>query len=307
LTVHMPILVTKILLVEDNPGDARLLREALAEIAEAQFELIHRETLGQAMDYLARNSPDVVVVDLGLPDAKGSDAIVLLRGAVPHLPLVVLTVMDDEDLATRALQAGAQDYLIKAQIDGRLLWRALRYSMERQRLQLELASLSYTDDLTGFNNRRGFLALAEHHSKLAYRTGKPFLIGFIDLDGMKHINDTFGHQEGNRVLVDAATVLKDSFRQSDILARLGGDEFAVLIADAVESDIETVLHRIHQKLSSFNANPGRRYNLSFSIGIVPSNATQHSGIEQILSQADALMYQQKRSKKDSRESLTSAR
>jgi len=235
------------------------------------------------------------------------DAVVLLRGAVPHLPLVVLTVTDDGDLATRALQAGAQDYLIKAHIDGRWLWRALSYSLERQRLQLQLLNLSHTDDLTGFSNRRGFMALAEHHVKLAYRTGKSFLIGFVDLDGMKQINDTFGHQEGNRALVDTAGVLMDSFRQSDILARLGGDEFAVLIAEAGENDIATVLRRIHQKLSSFNANPGRRYNLSFSIGIVPSNATQHSGIEQILSQADALMYQQKRSKKDSRESLTSAR
>jgi len=179
--------------------------------------------------------------------------------------------------------------------------------MERHRVQLGVLTLALIDDLTGLNNRRGFLALAEHHAKLAYRTGKPFLLAFVDLDGLKRVNDTFGHQEGNRALVDAATVLKDSFRQSDILARLGGDEFAALIADAAENDIEAVRHRIHQKLSSFNASPGRRYDLSFSIGIVPSDATQHSGIEQILSQADALMYQQKRSKKDSREFLTSSR
>ena len=299
----MPILATKILLVEDNPGDARLLREALAEIAEARFELIHRETLAQALDYLAKNIPDILLVDLGLPDAVGLDAVVLLRGAVPQLPLVVLTVTDDEDLATRA---GAQDYLIKAHIDGRLLWRALSYSMERQRLQLELVNLSHIDDLTGFSNRRGFLALAGHHVKLAYRTGKPFLISFIDLDGMKQINDTFGHQEGNRALVDTAGVLMDSFRQSDLLARLGGDEFAVLIADAAENSTDTVLHRIHHKLSSFNAQPGRRDDLSFSIGIVPSEATQHSDLERLLSQADALMYRQKRSKKNSRESLTSS-
>ena len=301
----MPILATKILLVEDNPGDARFLLETLAEIAQARFELIHRETLAQALDYLAKSSPDILLVDLGLPDAQGLDAVVLLRGAVPHLPLVVLTVTDDESLATRALQAGAQDYLIKAHIDGHWLWRSLSYSLERQRLQLQLLNLSHTDDLTGFSNRRGFLALAEHQVKLAYRTGKSFLIGFVDLDGMKQINDTFGHQEGNRALVDTAGVLMDSFRQSDILARVGGDEFAVLIADAAENSTDTVLHRIHQKLSSFNAKPGRRYDLSFSIGIVPSDATQHPDLEQLLSQADAIMYRQKHSKKASRESLTS--
>jgi two-component system cell cycle response regulator len=296
----MPILATKILLVEDNPGDARLLQEALAEIAEARFELIHRETLTQALNALAKSNPDVVLADLGLPDAKGLEAVVLLRGAAPNLPLVVLTGTDDENLAARALKAGAQDYLIKAQIDGRLLWRALSYSMERQRLHLELVNLSHTDDLTGFSNRRGFLALAEHQVKLAYRTGKPFLVGFVDLDGMKQINDMFGHQEGNRALVDTAGVLMDSFRRSDILARLGGDEFAVLIADATENDIEAVLDRIQQKLSSLNASPGRLYALSFSIGIVPGDTTRHSELEQLLSKADGLMYQQKHSKGASR-------
>lgn len=300
----MPSLVTKILLVEDNPGDARLLREALAEIAESRFEIAHCETLAQAREFLVKNKSDVILSDLGLPDSQGLETVRHIHNAAPGVPVVVLTGLNDESFGSQALQEGAQDYMVKGQIDGRLLWRALRYAMERHRVQLGVLTLALVDDLTGLNNRRGFLALAEHHAKLAYRTGKGFLLAFVDLDGLKRVNDTFGHQEGNRVLVDAATVLKDSFRQSDILARLGGDEFAVLIADAAENDIEAVRHRIYQKLSSFNANPGRRYDLSFSIGIVPSDATQHSGIEQILSQADALMYQQKRRKKHSREFLS---
>ena len=179
--------------------------------------------------------------------------------------------------------------------------------MERHRVQLGALTLALIDDLTGFNNRRGFLALAEHHANLAYRTGKTFLLAFVDLDGLKRINDTFGHQEGNRALVDTSIVLRDSFRQSDILARLGGDEFAILIAEAAENDIEAVHHRIYRKLRSFNAEPGRRYDLSFSVGIVPNDATQHSNLEQLLSQADALMYRQKQSKKDSRVFLSSSR
>ncbi len=303
----MAMSITEILLIEDNPGDVRLVQESLAEITEARFELVHRQTLAQALEYLGKHSPDVLLVDLGLPDAQAVEAVILLRGAAPNLPLVVLTVTNDGDLATESLQAGAQDYLVKGQIDGRLLWRALRYSMERQRLQLQLVNLSHTDDLTGFSNRRGFLALAGHHMKLAYRTGKPFLIGFVDLDGMKRINDTFGHQEGNRALVDAAGLLMDSFRQSDILARLGGDEFAVLIADADESGIAAILDRIREKLASVNATPGRRYDLSLSVGIVPSDATQHADLEQLLSEADALMYRQKQSKKVSREVIKSSR
>jgi diguanylate cyclase (GGDEF)-like protein len=303
----MPGPVTTVLLVEDNPADARLLREALAEIADSRFEITHCETLAQAHEFLAKNTSDVILSDLGLPDSQGLETIRHIHKAAPGVPVVVLTALNDESFGGQVLQEGAQDYLVKGQIDGRLLWRALRYAMERHRVQLGALTLALIDDLTGFNNRRGFLALAEHHANLAYRTGKTFLLAFVDLDGLKRINDTFGHQEGNRALVDTSIVLRDSFRQSDILARLGGDEFAILIADAAENDIEAVRHRIDRKLCSFNADPGRRYDLSFSVGIVPNDATQHSNLEQLLSQADALMYRQKHSKKDSRVFLTSSR
>jgi two-component system, cell cycle response regulator len=303
----MPTLVTKVLLVEDNPADARLLREALAEIADSRFEIIHRETLAQAREFLAKNTSDVILSDLELPDSQGLETVRHIHNVAPGVPVVVLTALNDESFGSQALQEGAQDYLVKGQIDGRLLWRALRYAMERHRVQLGALTLALIDDLTGFNNRRGFLALAEHHANLAYRTGKTFLVAFVDLDGLKRINDSFGHQEGNRALVDASIVLRDSFRQSDILARLGGDEFAILVADAAENDIEAVRRRIDRKLCSFNADPGRCYDLSFSIGIVPNDATQLSDLEQLLSQADALMYQEKRRKEHSRESLTSSR
>ena len=134
-----------------------------------------------------------------------------------------------------------------------------------------------------------------------------FLVAFVDFDGLKQINDSFGHQEGNRALVDASIVLRDSFRQSDILARLGGDEFAILVADACENDIEAVRQRIDHKLCSFNSEPGRRYDLSFSMGFVPNDASQRSEVEQLLAQADARMYQQKRLKGQSRKCLTSSR
>lgn len=292
----MPTLSTKMLLVEDNPGDARLLREAIAEITESKFELTHCETLAQAIESILSSKPDVVLSDLGLPDAQGLEAVRRLHRAAPEVPIVILSAVDNETLAIQSLQEGAQDYLAKGQLDGRSLWHALRYAVERQRVQLELLNLSLIDDLTGLNNRRGFLRLVEHHVKLAYRTGKPFLIAFVDLDGLKRINDTFGHQEGNHALVDASNVLKDSFRQSDILARFGGDEFAVLVTESSDNAIETVIHRVQHKLASLNADPGRRYDLSLSLGIVAADLTEHTDLEVLLSQADALMYEHKKSK-----------
>jgi diguanylate cyclase (GGDEF)-like protein len=298
LRICMPLPVVTILLVEDNPSDVVLLREALAEIADVQFTLVHCSTLAKAVEALSAKTPDVILLDLGLPDTSGLDAVARIRGIDPHPPLIVLTGTDDELLAIRLLQEGAQDYLTKGRFDGKLLWRAARYAMERQRMQLKLLSLSHSDDLTGLRNRRGFLALAGHHIKLANRTGKSFLVAFIDLDGMKQINDTLGHQEGNRALVDAARVLMDSFRQSDILGRLGGDEFAVFITDADEGSQAQILRRVQQKLDALNQDHLRRYVLSFSIGMVSGSGAEARDLEYLLELADQHMYQQKQSKKE---------
>jgi diguanylate cyclase (GGDEF)-like protein/PAS domain S-box-containing protein len=156
-----------------------------------------------------------------------------------------------------------------------------------------LENLSLIDDLTGLYNRKGFFALAEHRVRLANRTGETFSIAFADLDGLKRINDEFGHQEGDRALVDAANVFRECFRESDIVARLGGDEFAMFIAEADDSKIATIRSRIQQNLDICNSREGRHYCLSFSTGIVSVPGPKTSDLETLLAQADALMYQQK--------------
>jgi diguanylate cyclase (GGDEF)-like protein len=293
----MPTATTKILLVEDNPGDVRLVREALTEIAKPRVELVHCETMAEAVAACSNGMPDAILLDLGLPDSQGLDSVRRMRDAAPDAPIAVLTVRDEEDLAIQALREGAQDYLPKSQIGGALIWRALRYAMERQQIQLQLLNLSLIDELTGLHNRRGFLALGEHYVRLANRSGTLFMVAFVDVDDMKLINDTFGHQEGNRGLVEAANVLKDSCRRSDILGRIGGDEFAILIADADTTCGNVVLQRIQQKLDSRNGSPGRRYPLSLSVGLISANVTQYADLERLLDEADAAMYDEKQRKK----------
>lgn len=293
----MAIVPTKILLLEDNPGDARLLREALAESRESNFELTYSETVAECLESLHNNKPDVILSDLGLPDSEGLDAVRVVHSAAPDVPIVVLTALDDERAAVQSLQEGAQDYLVKGRIDGDSLWQAVRYAMERQRVQLQLLNLTLIDDLTGLNNRRGFLSMGGHHLKLACRTGEAVTLAFVDLDRLKQINDTFGHQEGNHAIVDASNILKDCFRQSDILARLGGDEFAALVTDATNASAETIAGRIRQKVAALNARPGRRYDLSLSVGMVTADATRQAiDLQQLLAEADALMYEEKRRK-----------
>jgi diguanylate cyclase (GGDEF)-like protein/PAS domain S-box-containing protein len=161
------------------------------------------------------------------------------------------------------------------------------------RANAELESLSLVDDLTGLYNRRGFLALARHQSRSALRDKTSFLIAFFDLDGLKLINDTLGHREGDRALVEAAGVLKACFRTSDIIARIGGDEFAVFVADTEEKEITA---RIGERVATRDAASDRPYRLSFSMGIASSNVQQNPTIEGLLTKADSLMYEQKRKK-----------
>jgi len=127
--------IKTVLLVEDNPGDARLLREMFNEQGSHKTELTQVECMSDAEKHLAQRQVDIILLDLGLPDAEGVGSVRRVRAAAPHVPLVVLTGLDDEALATQALQEGAQDYLIKGQIDARGLLRALRYAIERKSME----------------------------------------------------------------------------------------------------------------------------------------------------------------------------
>jgi len=130
--------IKTLLLVEDNPGDARLLREMLNEQGSNYAQLMHVESMEAAENYLSKHAVDIILLDLGLPDAQGLEVVRRAYASAPHIPLVVLTGLDDESLALQTLQEGAQDYLIKDQIETRGLMRALHYAVERKIMESEI-------------------------------------------------------------------------------------------------------------------------------------------------------------------------
>jgi signal transduction histidine kinase len=132
----------RLLLVEDNPGDARLVREMCREQGLPTDALIHVDSMSEAEACLAVHEVDLILLDLGLPDARGLDALRRTHAAAPRVPLVVLTGLDDEAIAVQALQQGAQDYLIKGQLETRGLMRALRYAIERKTMDAEIRALN---------------------------------------------------------------------------------------------------------------------------------------------------------------------
>jgi diguanylate cyclase (GGDEF)-like protein/PAS domain S-box-containing protein len=137
---------------------------------------------------------------------------------------------------------------------------------ERKRAEAALQSLSLIDELTGLYNRRGFLAVTEQHVDAIRRDNKVPIVVYADLDGLKEINDSYGHHEGDRALATAAQILKETFRSSDILARLGGDEFVALAA-IDEDDAESLTDRVQEQFRASNALRARPYNLSVSMGV----------------------------------------
>lgn len=168
---------------------------------------------------------------------------------------------------------------------------------ERKKLEEELRNLSLVDALTGLYNRRGFQALAEQQLRIAARTGGDLLLVFADLDGLKQINDTWGHQEGDAALVAAARVLSDVFRQSDVIARMGGDEFTVLAACEPGLTDESVAARICAGVVEFNAARSHPWMLSISFGIAHLSRDGCRSLDDLLTRADEALYSQKRAKR----------
>ncbi|MEN6319529.1 MAG: PAS domain S-box protein [Syntrophaceae bacterium] len=168
---------------------------------------------------------------------------------------------------------------------------------ERKMVEEEIRSISVTDQLTGLYNRRGFITLAEQQLKFSDRVKRDMLLFFSDLDGMKWINDTLGHEEGDRALIDVATILKETFRSSDIIARMGGDEFAILAIDTTGIYPEIIMARLQNQIDTHNKSGNRRYKISISMGTAYYDPDNPCSLDELMSRADKLMYEQKRSKK----------
>jgi diguanylate cyclase (GGDEF)-like protein/PAS domain S-box-containing protein len=168
---------------------------------------------------------------------------------------------------------------------------------ERKRAEEALKSLSLVDELTGLYNRRGFLAFAEHHYNQVRRAHKRLMVFYADLDGMKQINDTYGHKEGDAALVKTANILRETFRDSDVIARIGGDEFTILATGASDDNSESICARLQENIRRFNLQDSHRYNLSLSIGVAHFSSSSAFSIEELMTQADEAMYRNKRRKK----------
>lgn len=260
------------------------------EGAGSLFELERVDRLAEALRRLRQGGIDVLLLDLNLPDSRGLATFERTHAFAPDVPIVVLAGIEDETVGVRTVQAGAQDYLVKGQVDGHVLIRSLRYAVERHRLLTALRNLSLIDDLTGLYNRRGFIDLGDQHLKLARRTNRGATLVLADLDDFRGINERLGHHVGDRVLLKVAELMKATFRRSDILARLESDEFGVLALEASGEDAQLLVDRLQDRLREFNEENEKDYEITLTLGVARYEEGSQARVEDLLAEADMAVF-----------------
>ncbi len=168
--------------------------------------------------------------------------------------------------------------------------------MELQRMEREIREMSLRDHLTDLYNRRGFVTLAEQQLKAANRSKRRMMLAFLDVDGLKGINDRLGHEEGDRALTDTANILRQTFRESDIIARIGGDEFAVLTIEMAECRPDVFSQRLQKNIEAWNAQGSRPYTLGMSWGSAVYDPESPMSLDRLMSASDERMYARKKAK-----------
>jgi diguanylate cyclase (GGDEF)-like protein len=270
-------------LVQSNPADAYSTRRILADAFTPAPQVDHACTFAEARDRLAVGDVRVVLLDLGLPDADGVEACARALHELPQLPIVVLAELSDEAEAEAAVMLGAHDFLIKGRFTAAVVGRAIRYAVERHRLQIQLEELSLSDALTGLSNRRGFAVRAEDDLRRARRSGAPLVLGVADVGGLSAINAAHGRLEGDRAIREAAGVLRRTFRESDVLARVGGDEFADLLREATPECQEEARRRLASRVAEHNRRrPHRRWRLDIALAFPRGGVPRSGSVDDLL-------------------------
>ncbi len=287
----------KILLVVSDREYLDDLRERLSAVRGGELDIEWAGELSEALARLTQGGIDVILLDLDLPDSTGTVTFERAYAFAQDVPIIVLTDEADEKVANSTVQGGAQDYMVKGEVQGPALARSVRHAIERHRLLSALRSLSLIDDLTGLYNRRGFFDLGEQYLKLAKRTARGVTMVYVDLDRFKTINDSLGHHVGDRALLRVADILKATFRRSDIIARLGGDEFGVLALEASRASSELLIQRLRESVTEFNQASPEPYQLSVSIGMSRHEDGLRIRLDELVSEADNAMYEEKHSKR----------
>ena len=284
---------SSIIIVDDDESFLNMLKERF--VLEG-YRCETATSAESALELIGKTFFDIMLTDISFPGMKGFELTEQARKLRPEMMVIIMTGFIDEFSYDGAIEAGASDFIKKP-----FTFKELKVRIEHAGMQEKQRVMAITDELTGLCNRRGFFTLAEQQLNLAKRQKKGICMLYADVDNLKGINDTLGHQKGDLALIDTSNLLKATFRESDIIARIGGDEFVVIPVGPERDNVEIITARFQQNLKDHNAKRSRSYKLSISFGVAYFDPENPCSIDELLAQGDKMMYDQKRLKrKDSR-------
>jgi two-component system, cell cycle response regulator len=289
----------RLLLVDD---DRSMLDHTARVVTDAGYDAITASTWTDALRHFRESKPDLILLDVMMPTIDGYKLARIIKGdATTFVPIILLTALEDVESKRRGMASGADDFLSKPvtapelQIRLQSMLRIKELTDQLQQANAKLAQLAVTDPLTGLNNRRSLYAQLEREFARAQRYRHPLSVLMLDIDHFKAVNDTFGHQMGDRVLKILGDVLRSSIRNSDIGGRFGGEEFMVLAPETARDTVGVLAERIRAGVQVRTATAGEGIpKISVSIGVATTELQHATTFEELVHLADEALYKAKR-------------
>ena len=303
----------KLLLIDDDIEFAKVTRFRLTHSEKPRFEVHSTSSLKSALEILPVQYFDIILLDLMLPDAEGLEGLSQIIAAGKQTPVVVMTGLDNDQIAIDAIRKGAEDYIVKGETQPKLLLRIIRHAIDRYQIKkklrvvtgklrqvnAQLEKYAVLDPLTDTYNRRGLQQILTREIHSAERKGSSLLAMVMDIDNFKKVNDTLGHPSGDIVLKEVAKKIKDSIRISDYVGRIGGDEFVLLLPETSLEEGVKLGERLRLSISNMHLSISetQRINITVSIGIAPVSLHIIS-VDEILGITDPLLMESKHNGKN---------
>ncbi len=289
----------KILAVEDLDINFTMLEAILAKYK--QINLSWAQSIEEALQLLESEQFDLVLSDYMLPDGNGLDLLRIMDEQRVETPVVIITAYGDEMVAAQAIQAGAYNYLPKDKLCETALSRIIANTLEKARLKREIhaamrrmAELSTQDELTGVYNRRYFTGALEREVSRAKRYETDLALCMMDLDHFKRINDTYGHAAGDMVLSEIGRMLKENFRESDLVCRYGGEEFDVIVPNTGPEEVRVACERFREMVAGHTFQyDSSQFQMTVSVGFAGLRSSKAQSADELVVLADQTLYQVK--------------
>jgi len=309
----VPTAKFKLLLIDDDVEFAKVTRFRLTHSEKPRFEVHSTSSLKSALEILSIQNFDVILLDLMLPDAQNLEGLSKIVAAGKQTPVVVMTGLDNDEIALESIRQGAEDYIVKGETPPKMLLRIIRHAIDRYQIKkklrvvtgklrqvnAQLEKYAILDSLTDVYNRRGLQQILTREIHAAERNGSSLLAIVMDIDNFKKVNDTLGHPSGDIVIKEVAKKIKESIRISDYVGRIGGDEFILLLPSTELDEGIKLAERLRLSISNmhFQISEAQKINVTVSIGIAPVSLHIIS-VDEILGMTDPLLMESKHNGKN---------